>query len=296
MAEVIHLHNKVQTNPFPQDSSLYFKAYEVPLAMVGKSNFHAIQDHKAIARADENFQPILLGIVGSNYKVIQNKELFSAIEDQFMQSMTNEQLQGVKVVDQMSYNGAMCFRQYIFPKINAEVNSRSNVAFRTVIKNGFDGGSSFKLMSGAIDFFCTNGLIVGQYEMTTKRHTAGLTIPSMVDRVKRSIDVFYTQAEQWKRWAGKTISDDDAEEVFKAIPNISDRRYEQLLRQFQIEIKSHGRTVWALYSAATYYATHNEGEFAVRNTDNNHVAATLHNREMQVRSWLNTEAFTSIAA
>ena len=61
----------------------------------------------------------------------------------------------------------------------------------------------------------------------------------------------------------KEIKDEDAKECFKAMPNISERRVQQLMRQFRIEIESHGRTVWALYSAATYYASTDNGDFSI---------------------------------
>ena len=132
--------------------------------------------------------------------------------------------------------------------------------------------------------------------MTVKRHTSGLQIPRLTDKLRNSIDVFYKQADQWSKWVGKEIIDEDAEECFKAMPNVSERRVAQLMRQFLIECGSHGRTVWALYSAATFYATSDKGEFSTRETDSDHKASTLLNREQQVRSWLNTEEFEKIAA
>ena len=132
--------------------------------------------------------------------------------------------------------------------------------------------------------------------MITRKHTSGLTIPSLTEKLRRSIDIFYKQAEQWKHWVGKEISDESAEQCYKAMPNISERRVQQLMRQFQIEIGSHGRTGWALYSAATYYASTDHGDFSIRETESDHKASTLMNREQQVRSRLNTEEFVQIAA
>ena len=132
--------------------------------------------------------------------------------------------------------------------------------------------------------------------MTVRRHTAGLTLPSLTDRLLKSIDIFYTQAEQWKHWIGKEISDEDAEATFKEMPGASDALVAKLTRQFHIEALTHGRTVWALYSASTYYATHSEGEFTVRETGTNHTATTLLDRERQVRSWLATDEFIKLAA
>ena len=132
--------------------------------------------------------------------------------------------------------------------------------------------------------------------MIVKRHTAGLTVPKLTDRLRNSIDIFYKQSEQWSKWVGKEICDEDAEECFKAMPNISERRVQQLMRQFRIECQSHDRTVWALYSAATFYASSDHGEFSIRETNSDHKANTLMNRENQVRAWQNSDEFLRIAA
>lgn len=132
--------------------------------------------------------------------------------------------------------------------------------------------------------------------MIVKRHTSGLTIPRLTGKLRQTIEIFYKQADTWRKWVGKTISDEDAEACFKAIPNISERRVQQLMRQFAIECQSHGRTVWALYSSATHYASSDAGQFSVRETNGDHTATTLLNREQQVRSWLSTDEFERIAA
>tara|TARA_R110000787_G_scaffold2077_1_gene8522 strand:+ start:450 stop:1358 length:909 start_codon:yes stop_codon:yes gene_type:complete len=283
---------------FDDDSELYFDTWERPAFFQGNDigNYYGDSNHKHIVRM-YNGAPKSLGIVGKNYKMLHNKELCQSIEQQFVESMSNDQLEGVQVKDNISYYGATSIRQYIFPNITADIGSdRSNVALRTIIVNGYDGSSSFKLYNGAIDFFCANGMVTGIYDVETRRHTAGLTIPSLVDKIKKSIDIFYLQAEHWKHWVGKEISDEDAQTCYEAIPNASEGFVKKLLRQFHIECLTHGRTVWALYSAATYYATHDEGEFKTRATEHDHSASTLINREKQIRSWISGDEFVNLAA
>ena len=132
--------------------------------------------------------------------------------------------------------------------------------------------------------------------MIVRRHTSRLSVPRLTDRLRQSIDIFYKQSEQWARWVGKEICDEDAEECYQAMPNVSERRVQQLMRQFHIECQSHGRTVWALYSAATFYASSDLGEFSIRETNSDHKASTLMNREQQVRAWQNSYEFLNIAA
>ena len=284
---------------FSPESDLYFDVWERPAYFLGGGNepiHYEDTEHKHIVRI-WNDKPISIGLVGKNYKLLKNKELCEGIEDTFMETLTKEELHGVRRTDKISYMGGTSIRDYIFPNIRTDIGSeRSDIAFRAIVINGYDGSSSFKFYHGAIDFFCTNGMVTGSYDMTVKRHTAGLQVPRLTDKLRTSIDIFYKQADQWKHWVGKVISDEDAEECFKAMPNVSERRVQQLMRQFHIECQSHGRTVWALYSAATYYATSNAGDFSVRETNNDHTATTLINREQQVRSWLNSEEFTAIAA
>lgn len=285
------------TDYFPQESDLYFDTWERPVYFKGQGDkYYEVPDKKSIVRMVKN-KPYSLGVVGKNYQRLPTKELCQAVEEEYIGSLTHEQLNGVQVVDKTAYHGGLCIRQYIFPNIKAELKSgKSDVAFRTVIINGYDGASSFKFYNGAIDFFCTNGMVTGSYDMITKRHTSGLSIPRMTDRLRGSIDIFYKQAEQWSHWIGKEICDEQAEECYRAMPNVSDKRVQQLMRQFRIEVQSHGRTVWALYSAATFYATSNSGDFTVRETGNDHQASTIMNREQQVRSWINTDEFLELAA
>lgn len=281
---------------FPQESDLYFKTYERDVYFKGNELDYPISNYKSIIRMDRE-TPIPIGLVGRNYKVLPMEDLCHHVEDTFCDVMSKEQLDGARTVDQTSYYGGVCMRQYIFPSINEDIGSRvSQVGFRTIITNGYDGSSSVKFYSGAIDFFCTNGMVTGAYDLVTKKHTSGLTIPSLTKNLKNSIDIFYKQADQWRHWVGKEISDEDATTVLEAIPGISTRRTEQLLRQFHIECMHHGRTVWALYSAATYYASHPEEDFKIRDTGMDNQASTLLNREKQIRSWLNTDEFERIAA
>jgi len=295
MNNITSLHPQKPT-AFSEESELYFDVWERPCYFKGQTSYYEDPTHKHIVREWQG-QPTSIGLVGRNYKLLKNKILGEEIEDTFMEVLTPEELKNVTRKDRVSYMGGTSLRDYIFPNITADIGSRrSDIAFRVIVINGYDGTSSFKFYHGAIDFFCTNGMVTGSYDMIVKRHTSGLTIPSLTDRLRNSINIFYKQSEQWSDWVGKEICDEDAEQCFKAMPNVSERRVQQLMRQFRIEVESHGRTVWALYSAATYYASSDNGDFSIRETNSDHKASTLMNREQQVRAWQNSDEFLKIAA
>ena len=295
MSNIIELHSPAKPEAFNSNSELYFDIWECPAFFKGQKEYYEDAGHKHIVRMWDG-QPESIGLVGKNYKVLRNKELCENIEDTFIDTLTKEELDGVIRRDSISYMGGTSIRDYIFKNITVEVSEKSSLGFRAIVVNGYDGSSSFKFYHGAIDFFCINGMVTGSYDMIIKRHTSGLQVPQLTSRLRSSIDIFYKQAETWKKWAGKEITDEDAEDCFSTMPNISDRRVQQLMRQFAIECTSHGRTVWALYSAATFYASSDHGGFSIRETNSDHKASTLMNREQQVRSWLNTDKFEQLAA
>ena len=287
---------------FSDESELYFKTYERPLFYSGgpasdgiNPNMYPVHSHKSIVRMIGD-QPTSIGIVGKKYVPFEMKPLCEAVETTYAEVFDDDMLRGVQRFDRTAYDGATCVREYVFPSINRDINSNSKVAFRTVISNSCDGKASFRIYNGAIDFFCDNGMVIGSFDMMTKRHTSGLIIPEIAQRVRDAIHLFYHQADIWLQWANKRITDESARTCFEAIPGVSERLVDKLMRQFQIEVQSHGYTVWAMYSAATYYATHSEGEFKTRNTAKDHEAVTLLKRERSIQSWLDTETFEQIAA
>ncbi len=296
MTNVVPLHNVDTSTIFHADSSIFFPVWEFPLQFKGRTGSYDVPSHKAIVR-DRDGVPAVLGVVGKNYQIITTKEVCQAAENEFRSAMTPEQLHGARVTDKTAYYGSLCIRDYQFPSINVDIDGKGSTArFRTIVTNGYDGSTSLKIYTGAIDGFCTNGMVTGAFDLIAKRHTKGVELPKLAERIRANIKIFYTEAEKWKKWAKKEITRDMAKDVFDAMPAASERLTNKLLRQFDIECLSRGKNVWALFSAATYYATYAEGEFSLRSTDNDHSASTMLGREMQVRRWTKTEAFTKIAA
>jgi hypothetical protein len=60
----------------------------------------------------------------------------------------------------------------------------SDVAFRAIFHNGYGGTSLGCIIGGAINAFCTNGMILGDYDVVYRRHTSGLDASIAVDWLK----------------------------------------------------------------------------------------------------------------
>lgn len=286
---------------FKEDSPLYFDIDTRPVYFKDRKGAHVMDmKRRAVVRQlnTEALHETQIGQVGSKYQLVPNKDLCVSIEQSFCRALSDDELKDVQSYDSMSYGGGTSIRTYVFPNIKVDIGSRkSEIAFRTILFNSFDGSASFKMYSGAIDFFCLNGMISGEYDVFVHKHTSGLTIPDITDRVKRTLEVFYTSADMWRQWVGKVITDEQATELFTNLPGVSERRVGQFLESFHENSLTHGRTVWALYSTLTSFASHCEDDrFRIRQTGEDNEAVTLLNREKSVTNWVSSDAFQQLAA
>lgn len=267
-----------------ETSPLNFHAYERPLWYEGRERNYNNTGHKALVRPNGNLDPICLNVVRDTYKVVQNKELFEMIhEGLFGSGVTQNDIDAARINDKISYGGSQCFREYIFPTVAFDSPEKDKIAFRIIIQNGF-GTGAIKLYAGAIDFFCTNGLIHGEYTSTYAKHTKGLQLSKFTEAVQGAVAVFWKNKGMFDDLSSRSIKHIEDKTIRDwLIDKFNERLGEKLFRQFLIEAQTRGRTLWALYSALTYYSSHAEGEFSLRNTGNDHFAATMMKRENDVR-------------
>ena len=69
-----------------------------------------------------------------------------------------------------------------------------------------------------------------------------------------------------------------------------------MMEQLDTEFQKRGTTVWALYSALTYYSSHNSEKFKVKNSSKrDNVERTLIEREKEVLEVERSESFQELA-
>lgn len=279
-------------------SPLMFKVYERPLFYYGKESVTTYSaDYKALVRMTKSDTlPVTLNVVRNTYKVVQNGELFPAIDEGLRESLTDDDWKQCKITDRIAYGGATCIREYLFRTIAFESpDALGQVAFRVLVSNAF-GGSSIKLFTGAVDLVCLNGMVVHDRDVMYGRHTSGLKIEPFARRVQQGVDVFWKQRGTWDKWRHMSLKTASHEVHRWLEEKFGDRLGNVMYRQYRIEAEVRGANVWALYSALTYYASHRDGLFPTRDTGSGHEAATMLKRETKVRTLVNDESFLQLAA
>ena len=294
-------------NPFAQfnteKSPILFQVKQSPVAWLNDMGIDSDTDfytkaygYKAIVRVSRRGpEERLLNIVGEGYKIIHNSELFERIEATMLNEMLPEHFEKLQVHDRVSGWGRVCYREYIFPAIKCKLAyNQSDIGFRIIVQNGY-GGSALRIHSGAIDFFCTNGMIHGEFTSTYRRHTSGIVIGNLTSTIQESLAQFASQQVIWNRWVNTPVKVDGVAELFDKV-STSTKMREGLLDQYERESDSRGKNLWAVYSAMTYYASHSDGQFTLRRSveEADTVASTMLTRELNVSKWLNLPEFKKL--
>jgi hypothetical protein len=281
---------------FNQSSSIMFPVGERPVAWFNRASekYENVNSHKAIVRTSADGKGgHVLNVVGANYKLVPNKELFAAVEDTMRKKMHADALHGVKVSDEVSGFGRVCLRKYVFPNIKCKLKhgARSDIAFRLIVQNGY-GGSALRIHAGAIEFYCSNGMISGEYQSEYRKHTSGLVVAGIEATLERAIQSFASSQDKWQRWAATPVGHEQAMQLFRDLAS-SDKLAERLAQQHLQDRHERGGNLYSVYSTLTYYASHSEGEFKLRSTvnDQDSVAATMLARELTVAKWVETDAW-----
>jgi len=144
-----------------------------------------------------------LGMVKDRYTIVQNADLFDSLAQALDGAAPARALEGAKIKPATSYQGAQAFADIAFPQLTEDlVQARGNstaLTFRLLLWNSFDGSSPVRLAAGAIDGFCSNGMIFGSYDLFGKRHTKGFSQADLEKFVGNSFLLFQEKITQWRR-------------------------------------------------------------------------------------------------
>lgn len=288
------MYNDVFTN----DRSGLFKVYEEPV-ISAVSGIHAPKK-KMLFTKDENDNNVYLSVVNKSYRVVENQEILEPLQQQIANYFDPSVLETIKIKDVVSKSGASCFFDYTFPKVAKEIETRhghnTTVGLRFILKNSFDGSGAITLYGGAIDFFCTNGSIRGEYDVAKKRHTSSFEIEGFIqyfddifEKFKDTVDVYQTYANTKVSNTSKVMtllnklvrnSEDDA----KRRNSLSER----LFAQYIDESENRGHNVFSVMSALTHYSSHDDDRFGLTKRSD---GGTLYKRQAKVANWLASETW-----
>ena len=238
------------------------------------------------------------GVVGDSYKVTQMRDFTDATEAMLMDALPNDKFKDMEINDTMSHGSAVRCRKYTFPAFSKPIETRKHqteVALTVALVQSYDGSTSNGFVTGLLDFFCTNGMISGDYTKGNKRHTSGFNLTNFILDMDKVVKDFYNDIQRYQIWAGTDIPVIQAEGTIESLPGMSDRLAKGIKDQYLTEVRTRGSNVWALASALTYYSSHNSEEFPIKGSAaNDNVARALLDRSRKVNTWLRSSVFQNL--
>ncbi len=244
---------------------------------------------------EDNCTP--LGVCKGQYKILQNKELYDLAGKALAESAPSRALSNAQVQEKLSNDGARCFIDISFPELTEDLQqlrgNSTGLMFRILGWNSFDGSSPVRFSSGAIDGYCSNGMLWGDFSVFGARHTQGFNSKHLEKFFALSFSDFQQKIIGLREEAKKHLELEEARKFLEK--KFSKALADKLVERFVIESIERGQSVWALRSALTFYASHNSSNFSIRNTGNDHSASTLYTREEEVRKVVNSSEFKTLA-
>ena len=256
-----------------------------------------VRDKKYVINGDTGEY---IGVVGDTFNCASHKDFFHGVQDTMTETLSSDELSDAKVSWKRARQDAWALMDIQLPNTVAKIATdrhETTVSQRIIALHGIDGSCSNQVFFGAIDFFCTNGMIRGEHDKVRRKNTSNFIMDRFISDLRNSRQDFYKQTEQLQRWAETSLATVDVRAFLEKLLK-SDRTADKMFTLYNQEVGIRGRNMFALYSAFTNYATYADERngFAMRNTGNDTEAVTMFNRENKVAQWVGSNMFQQLAA
>ena len=243
-----------------------------------------------------------LGVVGTGFKCASHKKFFDGVQNIMVDNIPDAMIDST-VRWSTARNNAWAMMDIVMPNVFTTVETEKHstkIGRRVIALHGVDGSCSNQVFFGAIDFFCTNGMITGDYDKVRRKNTSNFCMDRFIQELNQSSVDFVGQVNELQEWANielPTYSMKSWKEYLSSIMK-SDRKAEKMIPLVQKEVRKRGRNVFALYSAFTNYASYADEKngFNLRNTGRDTSAQSMWARENEVTKWLSTPDFKKLVA
>ena len=241
-----------------------------------------------------------LGIVGHKFNCASHGDFFTKAHNAVSKTLGEEYCDNMNINYKTARNNAWAMMDMVMPNVLRKIvtdKHSTTIAPRLIALHGIDGSCSNMVFFGAIDFFCTNGMVTGDYDKIKKKNTANFSLDLFIKELETSVNDFYATADKFQSWAETSLMTVDVKALLESIIK-SDRKADKMYGLYNQEVGIRGRNVWSLYSAFTNYATYADERngFNLRNTGNDTAAESMWSREQEVAKWIDSPQFRSIAA
>jgi len=240
-----------------------------------------------------------LGIVGTGFPKKSHGEYFTEVHNGISDHFGMEFCNNMNIKYKTAHNNAWVMMDMVMPDVLRKIKSdkhTTTIAPRLIALHGLNGTCSNQVYFGSIDFFCTNGMITGDFDQVKRKNSSNFILERFIRELKDTVSDFNESANKYQKWAEKKLMASAVKDMLESI--MANRKSEKMFSLYNQEAATRGQNVWALYSAFTNFSSH-EGEnngFSLRNTGNDTQAKSMWDREQEVAKWTSTPQFRQLVA
>ena len=241
-----------------------------------------------------------LAVVGDSFTCASHKDFFGGVKKVVTENLTADECEDMKISWSIAHKNAWAMMNITLPKVTAKIVSdkhETEIAQRIIALHGIDGSCSNQVFFGAIDFFCTNGMIRGEHDKVRRKNTSNFTMQRFETSLRESTQSFYEQSETLKAWAKKPLYMYDVKQALDKLMK-SERKVEKMMNLYSQEATVRGQNAWALYSAFTNYSSYADERngFSLKESKVDSAAVSMFSREHEVAKWIDSNAFKELVA
>jgi hypothetical protein len=256
-----------------------------------------VKDKKYVINGDTGEY---IGVVGDTFQCASHTEFFEGVHNTVTEHLGEAECEDMNMKWRTARQNAWAMLDMTLPNVTARIETdkhSTTIAQRIIALHGIDGSCSNQTFFGAIDFFCTNGMIRGEHDKIRRKNTANFTMDRFIRDLREATQSFYAQSERLQGWANKPLYVGDVKAMLESLLK-SDRMAEKMFSLYNQEASVRGQNVWALYSAFTNYSSHADERngFNLRNTGKDTGAVSMFQRENKVSQWIESKQFKELIA
>jgi len=171
-----------------------------------------------------------LGIVGDGFKCASHGDFYRNMYDTITEELTDGDLENANYRWSTARGGAWSMLDITLPDMQVPIvtdKMETSIGNRIIALHGVDGSCSNQVFFGAIDFFCTNGMIRGEFDKIRRKNTSGFSLSSFISELQRARTDFYTEAAKMQVWAETSTKYVDIKSMLDEMIK-SDRKAEKM--------------------------------------------------------------------
>ncbi len=241
-----------------------------------------------------------IAIVGKDFTCASHGDFFRDVMSSVTDNLTERETDGVSIAWRDAHKNGWAMMDMTLPNMKHKIvtpKHETEIAQRIIALHGVDGTCSNTVLFGAIDFFCTNGMIRGEHDKVSRKNTSGFDLDRFIQKLGNANDDFTKYHKQIQSWANKSLFFGDVKPMLESLLK-SDKTADKMMLLYEQEANVRGHNAWSLYSAFTNYASYADERngFKLRNTGGDTQAVSMFKREAQVSQWIESKQFKELIA